>query len=70
MVVYECEDPVINTGIGCSSIGRLTRYSTRNELLKLPVFTIKYKALMSICISWINRHIIIGKRRIASLMPF
>lgn len=36
--------------------------STRNELIKLPVFSIKCKAMMGICIYWISRHVIFGKR--------
>ena len=35
---------------------------SRNELIKLPVFEIKCKAMMGICIYWISRHVIFGKR--------
>ena len=30
--------------------------STRNELIKLPVFSIKCKAMMGICIYWISSY--------------
>ena len=30
---------------------------SRNELIKLPVFEIKCKAMMGICIYWISRHV-------------
>ena len=36
--------------------------TARNELIKLPVFEIKCKAMMGICIYWISRHVIFGKR--------
>jgi len=36
--------------------------STRNELIKLAVFLIKCKAMMGICIYWLCRHVIFGKR--------
>ena len=37
-------------------------WTSRNELIKLPVFEIKCKAMMGICIYWISRHVIFGKR--------
>ena len=33
-----------------------------SSLIKLPVFETKCKAMMGICIYWISRHVIFGKR--------
>ena len=47
--------------------------TARNELIKLPVliiFEIKCKAMMGICIYWISRHVIFGKRCKSNLMPW
>ena len=49
----------LNSGGG---IGAYHIETARNELIKLPVFEIKCKAMMGICIYWISRHVIFGKR--------
>eukprot|EP00415_Alexandrium_ostenfeldii_P002320 UN2320 len=32
------------------------------ELIKLPVFEMKCWAMMGICIFWVSRHVVFGKR--------
>ena len=40
----------------------LAEQETMYELIKLPVLEMKCKAMMGICIYWISRHVIFGKR--------
>ena len=62
---YSAGFSFINRSFIGALVSQLSAYhieTARNELIKLSVFEIKCKAMMGICIYWISRHVIFGKR--------
>merc|ERR1711948_144852 len=59
---YSCEESLLFIEYAVLRQGAYHIETARNELIKLPVFEIKCRAMMGICIYWISRHVVFGKR--------